>query len=333
MGSRSVADDETAMIETSGELFERFGRPILLKGGHLARSPDRKENAIPDVLRLGSDRVEVFVGERVRTDDDHGTGCSLSSAIATLSARGYSPRQACSAACAWVRNALSASRDGFLTSPTSTTPRRGPLNHLRDADDALADARRALLAQTPPDDGARLVPDDVLNFWLLADPRSHFTANPFFDAEISNRFGDLLRMCRDGERDLWLNDDRGILATVIVLDQFSRNVHRGTPKAFAADDLARRVADRALADGLDSRLEASHASWLYMPFMHSEELADQERCVELFRRRNLAEGLPHAEEHRDIIKRFGRFPHRNSILGRQSSAEERKFLADGGFSG
>ena len=138
---------------------------------------------------------------------------------------------------------------------------------------------------------------------------------------------------RAGELASWETTDDGVLALVIVLDQFPRNMFRGTPQAFATDAMARDVTRRALAGGVDKRIEPTLLEFLYLPFMHSEQLADQERCVELFRGVDHPENLKFAEIHADIIRRFGRFPHRNPILGRASTAEEQAFLGGGGFAG
>jgi uncharacterized protein (DUF924 family) len=118
-----------------------------------------------------------------------------------------------------------------------------------------------------------------------------------------------------------------------VLDQFPRNVFRDDPKAFSSDALAREVASRALARGVDKRINPPLLQFLYLPFMHSEELADQIRCVLLFQGGSDQENLRYAEIHADIIRRFGRFPHRNPILGRSTTAEEQAFLDAGGFAG
>jgi uncharacterized protein (DUF924 family) len=131
----------------------------------------------------------------------------------------------------------------------------------------------------------------------------------------------------------WEDSDDGTLALTIVLDQFPRNMFRGLAKAFSSDALAREVATRALARGVDRRIAPPLLQFLYLPFMHSEELEDQIRCVLLFQAGDDAENLRYAEEHADIIRRFTRFPHRNQALGRITTPEERAFLDAGGFSG
>lgn len=118
-----------------------------------------------------------------------------------------------------------------------------------------------------------------------------------------------------------------------MLDQFPRNIFRGTPEAFTSDALARDVARRAIERGTDRRIDPLLLEFLYMPFMHSEHLPDQLRCVALFGNTDNAENLKYAREHADIIQRFGRFPHRNRLLGRDTTEEERAFLDGGGFAG
>ena len=136
-----------------------------------------------------------------------------------------------------------------------------------------------------------------------------------------------------GELSSWETSDDGALALTIVLDQFPRNMFRGEAQAFSSDAKARDVAARAIARGVDARIDPALVEFLYLPFMHSEHLADQLRCVELFRSAPNPDNLRYAEEHAEIIRRFGRFPHRNHLLGRAMTAEEQAFLAAGGFSG
>jgi uncharacterized protein (DUF924 family) len=130
--------------------------------------------------------------------------------------------------------------------------------------------------------------------------------------------------------DSWSETASGTLALVILLDQFPRNAFRDTPHMFATDPLARFFASSALAHGLDEHVPADLRPFMYMPFMHSEDIDDQERSVELQARLGNTE---YAVLHRDIIRRFGRFPHRNAVLGRDSTPEEQAFLDSGGFSG
>jgi uncharacterized protein (DUF924 family) len=175
--------------------------------------------------------------------------------------------------------------------------------------------------------------DDVLAFWREAGPERWYKKDAAFDAAIGNRFGRLWNNAAAGRLSSWEGSDNGALALVIVLDQFPRNIFRDDKRAYSSDALARDVARAAIARGVDTRIDGSLLEFLYMPFMHSEELADQLRCVELFRKTGNPDNLKYAEDHADIIRRFGRFPHRNRALGRPTTAEEQVFLAQGGFSG
>ena len=176
-------------------------------------------------------------------------------------------------------------------------------------------------------------PGDVVSFWLTQSEKVWFTADPTFDAEVLSRFAALVEQAKSGALDDWADDPEGSLALVILLDQMTRNIYRDTAEMFAADGKALAVAKRAIERGFDMDLPKEKRRWLYMPFMHSEDLADQERSIELFDGSEMAASLPFAVEHADIIRRFGRFPHRNAILGRQTTPEEAAFLAGGGFSG
>lgn len=170
-------------------------------------------------------------------------------------------------------------------------------------------------------------PDDVLAFWFSAHMREHwFASTPEIDDEIATRFAALhARACR-GEVDHWADRARGALALVIVLDQFPRNLHRGTARAYDCDAKALAVARAALERGFDRELAEAERAFLYMPFMHSERLKDQEESVRLFVGTGL-DNAPWALHHRDLIRRFGRFPHRNALLGRESTPEEEAYLA------
>ena len=174
---------------------------------------------------------------------------------------------------------------------------------------------------------------DVLAFWLAAGHERWFAHDEAFDTAIRDRFAAIYKDAAAGLLNAWENSPEGALAFVIVLDQFPRNMFRGDPRAFSSDAQALEVARRALARGADKRIEAPLLQFLYLPFMHSEDLADQSRCVDLFRTTADTENLRYAEEHADIIRRFGRFPHRNRVLGRTTTPEEQAFLDGGGFSG
>ena len=174
---------------------------------------------------------------------------------------------------------------------------------------------------------------DVLAFWREAGEARWYKQDADFDKIVRDRFLPLWQEATAGRLSSWETSDDGALALAIVLDQFPRNMFRGDPKAFSSDTLAREVASRALGRGVDKRIDPPLLQFLYLPFMHSEELADQIRCVLLFQGGSDQENLRYAEIHADIIRRFGRFPHRNRILGRVTTAEEQAFLDDGGFSG
>jgi uncharacterized protein (DUF924 family) len=169
--------------------------------------------------------------------------------------------------------------------------------------------------------------DKVLAFWfgeLTLD--DWFSADERLDARIRTRFELLYKQLAERLPPETETDPRANLAAIIVFDQFPRNMYRHQAAAFATDDLAMKLARIAVEKRFDEALTAEQRQFLYMPFMHSERLADQERGVDLFRRLGNAEAIRYAEEHRDIIARFGRFPHRNRVLGRESTADERAFL-------
>lgn len=195
--------------------------------------------------------------------------------------------------------------------------------------------------------------DDVLMFWfgssettgsrmgeMPAKSTQWFQSSPAFDEAIASHFGDLLEPGRSGALDHWQGTPEGSLALVILLDQFPRNIFRGKPESFAYDAKALSVAQAAVTRGDDQRLPLVMRTFFYLPFEHSEDPQMQERCLEL------AHALPKdnnagieayrqsflqfAQIHRDLIQRFGRFPHRNAILGRAPTEAEEKYLADGG---
>lgn len=172
--------------------------------------------------------------------------------------------------------------------------------------------------------------EDVLAFWF-ADPTRWWKKDATFDAEVRDRFLALHDAVDRGDHEGWLETERGALAYVIVLDQLSRNMFRGSARMFASDPRARAASRRALERGDDRMLPAEQRNFLYMPFMHSEHLADQDRSVALFAAAT-PDQLRFAEQHRDIVRRFGRFPHRNALLGRESTPEEQEFLKQPGSS-
>jgi uncharacterized protein (DUF924 family) len=150
---------------------------------------------------------------------------------------------------------------------------------------------------------------------------------------VCRRFLELWQAAANGELVSWEGSDDGALALVIVLDQFPRNMFRGDSRTYATDRQARDAAVGAIERGVDTRIDPALRPFLYMPLMHSEDLADHGRCVELFSKLGETENLKYARHHADIIRRFGRFPHRNRMLGRTTTAEEQAFLDGGGFSG
>jgi uncharacterized protein (DUF924 family) len=176
-------------------------------------------------------------------------------------------------------------------------------------------------------------PADVLAFWRAAGPDKWFEKDAAFDTDVRARFLDTYEAAAAGRLAAWESDAEDALALLIVLDQFPRNMFRGEARMFAADPLARVVADRAIARGFDRRYVPPERRFFYLPFTHSENLADQERCVALNRGAADDEGVKWAELHADIIRRFGRFPHRNQLLGRTTTPAEHAFLDAGGFAG
>ncbi|MBA3548833.1 MAG: DUF924 domain-containing protein [Nannocystis sp.] len=174
---------------------------------------------------------------------------------------------------------------------------------------------------------------DVLDFWFAESTRANwFVRSEAFDALVRAELGPLHVRAARGELDAWAADPRGALALVILLDQVPRNIHRGSANAFASDARALQHARAVLDAGLDRSLSEVEKVFLYLPFEHSEAMADQDRSVTLMRA--LADPIwrDFAEQHRVVIARFGRFPHRNAILGRESSPEELEFLQQPGSS-
>jgi uncharacterized protein (DUF924 family) len=180
-------------------------------------------------------------------------------------------------------------------------------------------------------------PADIVEFWRTAGPKRWFVKSGAFDAAIRLRFEPSHHAAARGEYDVWALGAEGALALVILLDQFPRNLYRGSAHGWATDPLARRVADEAIARGHDKRVELALRGFFYLPFEHSEDLADQDRSVALCQAMRAETGdegnLKWAIGHRDVIARFGRFPHRNRALGRQTTPQEQAFLDEGGFAG
>ncbi len=199
---------------------------------------------------------------------------------------------------------------------------KGPLNQ------KVNDMNRSL---SPPPQAL-----EVVCFWQEAGPERWFAKSDAFDADIRRRFLALVDDAQAGGLSDWAATADGTLALMLVLDQFPRNLFRGSPRAFAGDAHALALANAAIARGFDRQVAPELRPFFYLPFMHSEVLADQERSLELYRILHAEGGTDNrsfADEHHEIIARFGRFPHRNAVLGRTTTPEEQAFLDGGGFKG
>lgn len=172
----------------------------------------------------------------------------------------------------------------------------------------------------------------VVEFWKQAGPSRWFTRDAAFDARFRELFLEQHHAAARREFEDWLCTADGVLGLMLLLDQFPRNVFRGSAHSYATDALARHYAMRAIEEGMDLALDASLRAFVYLPFEHSEDPVDQERSVAMFQALGDAQSLEYALIHRDVIQRFGRFPHRNAALGRIPTVAELEFLADGGFS-
>jgi len=175
-------------------------------------------------------------------------------------------------------------------------------------------------------------PAAIVAFWRTAGPDRWFEKDAALDDEIRRRFMASYEAAAAGKLTAWEQSAEGALALLLPLDQFPRNMFRGEARAFATDAVARGIASRAILNGYDGAFPDLRG-FFYVPFQHSENLADQERGIALYKAANDADGLKWAELHADIIRRFGRFPHRNPALGRVTTPEEQKFLDEGGFAG
>lgn len=174
-------------------------------------------------------------------------------------------------------------------------------------------------------------PEAILQFWFVEHgPEDWFGGKPEFDAELAARFSDLHPQVARGEAWAWRGTPRGRLAEIVVLDQFSRQLHRGSAEAFAQDKMALVLAQEAVAAGADAALERVWAGFLYMPYMHAESLVIQDEGVRLFTRHGDENSLDFMREHRRTIARFGRFPFRNAALGRPSTPEELAYMREQG---
>ena len=169
--------------------------------------------------------------------------------------------------------------------------------------------------------------NDILTFWFSAPvTKMWFNATPEFDNKLRRGYESIYLEAKQGRYDHWMETASGCLALVILFDQLPLNMYRGEEESFAMEARSREVAEHAITRSFDVQLSDKQKAFLYLPFMHSEALQDQERSVELYEKAKLSDNLRFARHHRDIIKRFGRFPHRNKILGRQSTDAELAYL-------
>ncbi|MGI9298061.1 MAG: DUF924 family protein [Gammaproteobacteria bacterium] len=197
-------------------------------------------------------------------------------------------------------------------------------------------------------DAAEITPRDVLQYWFgelsggwTTEDRHTlwFGAAAADDAEMRAKFGGMIARAKNGGLESWRRTPEGLMAFIVLLDQMTRATGRGTAAAFAGDESALAACRAGIAAKIDLRMPAAHCRFFYLPLEHSENLSDQEQCVSAFselmsrfprREKEFAESREYARQHLEIIRRFGRFPHRNRILGRPSDAEEERFLRDGG---
>ena len=174
---------------------------------------------------------------------------------------------------------------------------------------------------------------EIIDFWFEEiEPKFWFKKDDTFDQTLMSRFGDLHSRAENSELFTWRGTAEGRLAEIIVLDQFSRNLYRGTPRAFASDPLALALAQEAISQGLDANLSTVQRTFLYMPYMHSESKAVHEIAITLFEKNGKQDNIDYEHRHKAIIDQFGRYPHRNSILDRESTQEELDFLQQPGSS-
>lgn len=177
-----------------------------------------------------------------------------------------------------------------------------------------------------------VTPHDIITFWRSAGPDKWYAKDDAFDQELRDRFMSTWEAARDGKLTAWQDSDDGALALLIVLDQFPRNMFRGDPRSFASDGKALAIATRAIRRGFDRRVGGRERPFFYLPFTHSESVANQEKGMRLTL---LSAGDPeqvrHSRAHRAVIRQFGRFPYRNAALSRRSTPEEAAFLEAGGY--
>ncbi|MGI9353459.1 MAG: DUF924 family protein [Rhizobiaceae bacterium] len=176
-------------------------------------------------------------------------------------------------------------------------------------------------------------PNDILDYWASLGNEGWWVKNLKVDQEIHERFGKLHTEACNGKLDLWRASADGALALIIVLDQFSRNMFRGNARSFTQDNQALEIAKSAIDAGLDAEVREDLKVFFYLPFEHAETIFEQEKSVLYQYSIGNLESIKAALEHREIIQRFGRFPHRNPALGRHTTPAEQAFLDDGGFKG
>lgn len=186
---------------------------------------------------------------------------------------------------------------------------------------------------TPKTETEQKSPDEILTYWLdTLTPQQWYNSSDALDAEIRDTFGPTWERAQDGAYSLWLTYPTGALAYIILNDQMPRNMFRGQGKAFASDRAALAAAKAAIEKGWDMRIDPPARQFFYLPLMHSEGQTDQDRCVRLMcERLGADDNLLHARVHREIIRKFGRFPYRNEALGRSTSAAEQAFMEEGGY--
>jgi len=175
-------------------------------------------------------------------------------------------------------------------------------------------------------------PTELINFWRDAGPQRWFRKDESFDALFREKFLSAHEAAANGQLASWAETPEGALALVVLLDQFPRNAFRGSARMYSTDHRAREVAAAAVSSGFDKQVGPDLRQFFYLPFMHSEQLADQHLCVQLNEPLG-GESARYARHHREIIERFGRFPHRNALLGRTSTPEEARYIDEGGFAG
>ena len=186
---------------------------------------------------------------------------------------------------------------------------------------------------SPLPGAANISASEIVSFWQEAGAKAWFQKDENFDAEIRRRFLRIHEQAAEGLLRGWEDSAEGALALLILLDQFPRNMFRGQARMFATDPLARAIAAGSIVRGFDAQVDKEMRGFFYLPFEHSENMDDQLRAVAFYKAIDDADGLKWAELHADIIRRFGRFPHRNAVLDRTTTPEEQAFLDQGGFKG